>query len=110
MQENENEQPNLMRIVLSGSPLNHFLVEHFTPYCVPPAQLFQSYTELSASVRNATTSEAALSLLCRLDIAHAGEQMSPNQFASLMLVIFEKLYMQYRHCFFSSTMAFSCLA
>lgn len=80
-----------MRVVLSGNPLNHFLVEHFTPHCVPPAQLFQLYAELSASVRNATTSEAALSLLSRLDIAHAGEQMPPNQFSSLMPVIFENL-------------------
>ncbi|KAH7702312.1 CRE-EPG-5 protein, partial [Aphelenchoides avenae] len=91
LQENASEQVNLMRVVLSGNPLNHFLVEHFTPHCVPPAQLFQLYAELSASVRNATTSEAALSLLSRLDIAHAGEQMPPNQFSSLMPVIFENL-------------------
>lgn len=80
-----------MRVVLAGNPLNHFVVEHFTPHCVPAALLFQLYTELSASVRNSTTSEAALSLLSRLDIAHAGEQLPPNQFSSLMPVIFENL-------------------
>lgn len=81
-----------MRVVLAGNPLNHFLVQNFTPYCIQPALLFQLYAELSNSVRNATTSEAALSLLSRLDIEHAGNQMPPNQFSSLMPVFVFKIF------------------
>uniref|UniRef100_A0A915D0Z2 Uncharacterized protein n=1 Tax=Ditylenchus dipsaci TaxID=166011 RepID=A0A915D0Z2_9BILA len=89
--ENPAEQLNLMRVVLGGNPLNHFLIQHFTPHCIPPEMLFQLYSELSNSVRNASTSEASLALLSRLDIEHAGNQMPANHFSDLMPVIFENM-------------------
>uniref|UniRef100_A0A914C964 Ectopic P granules protein 5 homolog n=1 Tax=Acrobeloides nanus TaxID=290746 RepID=A0A914C964_9BILA len=86
-----NEQFSLMRMVLHGNPLNHYIVDHFTPHCVPPDQLFHLYTELSRAVRNPSTSMTSLALLSRLDIQHAGQQMPTNQFSALMPVIFENL-------------------
>lgn len=80
-----------MKLVLSGNPLSHYIVEHFTPHCVSPDQLFHLYTELSRAVRNPSTSNASLALISRLDIEHAGQQMPPNQFSSLMPVIFENM-------------------
>lgn len=89
---NPVEQLNLMRVVLAGNPLNHLLVDHFTPHCVqPPELLAQLYSELSASVRQTGTSLSALALLRRMDIEHAGRQLPPNQFRSLMPVMFENL-------------------
>lgn len=86
-----SEQVNLMRLVLGGSPLNHFLFNHFTPHCVLPDQLFHIYSELSRSVRTTSTTVASLELLKRLDIERAGDRMPPNQFSSLMPIIFENL-------------------
>lgn len=83
---NPLEQLNIMRVVLSGNPLNHLLVQYFKPHCIQPDLLFELYAELSNSVRNACTSEAALALLSCLDIEHAGNQMPSNQFSSLMPV------------------------
>lgn len=80
-----------MRLALSGNSLSNCIFEHFTPHCVPPEQLFQLYTELSRAMRNPSTSNASLALLSRLDIEHAGQQMPPNQFSSLMPVIFENM-------------------
>uniref|UniRef100_A0A914HKU6 Ectopic P granules protein 5 homolog n=1 Tax=Globodera rostochiensis TaxID=31243 RepID=A0A914HKU6_GLORO len=89
---NPAEQLNLMRVVLADNPLNHLLVDFFTPHCVqPPELLAQLYAELSASVRQTGTSLAALALLRRLDIKHAGRQLPPNQFRALMPVMFENL-------------------
>ena len=85
------EQFNLMQLVLSGSPLSHFLYDHFTPHCVPADQLFRLYSELSRCVRNQATSAASLELLMRLDIQHAGDKMPANQFSSLMPIICENL-------------------
>ncbi|CAK5034589.1 unnamed protein product [Meloidogyne enterolobii] len=86
------EQMNLMAVVLAGNPLNHLLVEHFTPHCVqPPDLLAKLYSNLSLAVRQPNTSKAALSLLRRLDIEHAGRQLPSNQFQSLIPVMFENL-------------------
>lgn len=86
------EQTNLMAVVLAGNPLNHLLLEHFTPHCVqPPDLLAKLYSNLSAAVRQSSTSTAALSLLRRLDIEHAGRQLPSNQFQALIPVMFENL-------------------
>lgn len=81
-----------MSVVLAGNPLNHLLVEHFTPHCVqPPELLAKLYSNLSSAVRQPDTSTAALSLLRCLDIEHAGRQLPSNQFQALIPVMFENL-------------------
>lgn len=63
-----------MRVVLNGSHLTHLVTSHFTPHCVPGAELLGLYSSLSQAVRNPTTSSAALALLSQLDIKNAGDR------------------------------------
>uniref|UniRef100_A0A7E4VFV3 HECT domain-containing protein n=1 Tax=Panagrellus redivivus TaxID=6233 RepID=A0A7E4VFV3_PANRE len=81
------QQFTLMRKVLSGLPLNHILIEHFTPHVVPPDQLYQLYNELSEAAHKPPTAAAALALLRCLDIKTAGESMPANQFSKLQSII-----------------------
>ncbi|KAI6234126.1 hypothetical protein M3Y99_00847100 [Aphelenchoides fujianensis] len=87
--EHPAEQMNLLRIVISGHPLD--VSEFFTPHSVSADELHKLYTELSSGIRNASTKEASMALLKRLDIQHAGQKLPPNQFSSLLPVIFENL-------------------
>ncbi|KAI6196551.1 hypothetical protein M3Y94_01122800 [Aphelenchoides besseyi] len=87
--ERSGEQMNLLRIVLAGHPLD--VTRFFTPHCVSSDELLKLYMELSSGIRNASTKEASMALLKRLDIQYAGEKLPSNQFSSLLPVIFENL-------------------
>ncbi|CAD5214889.1 unnamed protein product [Bursaphelenchus xylophilus] len=89
--ENPSEQLNILRIVLSGNPLNVYIIPHFSPHCVNSTELIRIYTELSTAVRAPSTAESALALLQRLDFVKAGRLLPPDQFSALMPVIFENL-------------------
>jgi hypothetical protein len=84
---NPTEQLNLMRENLAGNPLSFVLVKTFTPHCMQPTELLQLYSELSASIRMATTatavSDSTLTLLRCLDIEHAGRQLHWSRSHSL---------------------------
>jgi hypothetical protein len=82
---------NILRLVLSGNPLNVYIVPNFTPHCVEADVLFSLYGELSTAVRNSASTEASLALLERLDIDNTNNQLPPHHFSALMPVIFENL-------------------
>jgi hypothetical protein len=91
IKNNPNEQMNLLRLVLSGNPLNVYIIKNFTPQCVDADSLLSLYAELSSAVRNSSSTEASLSLMERLDIDDSNNQLPPHHFSSLMPVIFENM-------------------
>lgn len=91
MFENPAEQMNILRLVLSGNPLNIYITSHFSPYCVNSNELVKIYNELSSAVRLPASAEAGLSLMNRIDFQKAGLLLPPEEFAALLPVIFQNM-------------------